>query len=67
MRFDDKTRRALALLSTCVMQNVCGPVILILASEGKGAGQSEIHATLSLRPQQSPVIPKAFLAQVLSD
>lgn len=37
MRFDDKTRRALALLSTCVMQDVCGSVILILTSEGKGA------------------------------
>lgn len=67
MRFDDKTRRVLTLLSTCVMQVVCGSVILVLASEGKGAGQSEIYATLSLRPQQSAVVPKAFLAQVLSD
>lgn len=65
MIFDDKTRRALALLSTCIMKDVCGSVILIRASEGKRAGQSENYTTL--RPQQSPVIPKAFLAQVPSD
>jgi len=64
VRFDDKTRRALALLSTRVMQDVCASVILILVSEGKGAGQSETYAARSLRPQQSP---KAFLAQVPSD
>lgn len=60
MRFDGKTRRALALLSTCVMQDVCGPVILILASEGKGAGQSEIHTTLSLRPPAVSSNTKSF-------
>lgn len=65
VRFCSKTRRALALLNMC--HAGCLWFYYFDTSIRGKKEQDRARCVLCLRAQQSPVIPKAFLAKIVSD